>query len=74
MVPHWSLRDSKSHQIARSPLGILADVNNGVVWMVTTCPLIYKFSILFYQAFRDCQSSPITIGITFTFMFHILDL
>ena len=39
MVFHWSLSDSKSPQFSRTLLSILADLNNAVVWMVSTCPL-----------------------------------
>ena len=47
MVFHWSLNDSKSPQISRTLLSILTNLNNAVVWMVFTCPLISKFSSLF---------------------------
>ena len=44
VVFHWNLRDSKSSQVSRTLLGILADLNNAIVWMVTTRPLISNFS------------------------------
>ena len=44
MVSHWSLRDNKSPQVSRTLLSILADLNNTVVWLVTTCLLISKSS------------------------------
>ena len=44
MVSHWSLGDSKTPQVSRTLLSILADLNNAVVWMVSTRPLISKFS------------------------------
>ena len=37
---HWSLRESKSPQVSRTLLSILADINNAVVWMVSTRPFI----------------------------------
>ena len=40
MVFHCSLSDSKSPQISRTLLSILADLNNVVIWMVSTRPLI----------------------------------
>ena len=40
MVFHWSLSDSKSPQVSRSLLSILAVLNKAVVWMVTTRPLM----------------------------------
>ena len=44
MVPHWSLSDSKSPQVSRTHPHILADLNNAVVWIVSTRPLISKSS------------------------------
>ena len=42
MVSHWRLRDSKSPQICRTLLSILADLNNKVVWMVSSRLLISR--------------------------------
>ena len=36
MVFHWRLSDSKSPQVFRTLLSILAVFNNAVVWMVST--------------------------------------
>ena len=47
MVFHWSLSDSKSPQVSRTLLSILAVLNNAVVWMVPTCPPVYKSSFPF---------------------------
>ena len=70
MVSQRSLRDSKSPLVSRVLLSIQTDLNNAVVWMVSTRPLISK-------SFRPCSSplgtiprAPISIGITVTFMFH----
>ena len=38
MVFHWSLSDSKSPQISRTRLRILAVLSNVVVWIVSTRP------------------------------------
>ena len=46
MVFHWSLRDSKSPRVSRTPLSILIDLNNAVVSIVFPCPLISKSSSL----------------------------
>ena len=46
MVSHWRLSDSKSPQVSRTLLSILADLNNVVVSMISTCPLISKSSSL----------------------------
>ena len=44
MVFPWSLSDSKSPQVSRNLFSILADLNNAVVWIVSTHPLIFKSS------------------------------
>ena len=44
MISHWSLSDSKSLQVPWILLNILADLNNAVVWMISTGPLISKSS------------------------------
>ena len=42
MVFQWSLSDRKTPKVSRTFLSILADLNNAVAWMVSTCPLIFK--------------------------------
>ena len=74
MVFLWSLSDSKSPQVSRTFLCILADLNNAVVWMVSTCPIISKVSCPFANLFRIVPSALITISIIVTFMFHIFFL
>ena len=44
MVFHWSLSDSKSPQVSRTRLSILAVLNNAAVWMVSTQPPTSKSS------------------------------
>ena len=68
MPSNWSLSDSKSPQVSRALLRILADLNNEVVWMVSPHPLISKSSSLFINPL--VTRVPITIGINVTFMFH----
>ena len=70
MVSHWSLSDSKSFQVSRTLISILADLNNAVVWMVSTRPLISKSSSPSTDLLVTVLRAPITIGITVTFMFH----
>ena len=70
IVFHRSLSDSKSLQVSRTLLSILADLNNAVVWMVSTLPLISKSSTLFISPLLTQPRVPITIGINVTFMFH----
>ena len=70
MVYHWSLCDSKSPQVSRTLLSILVDHNNAVVWMVSTCPLIFMSSNPCINPLVTILRAPVTIDITVTFMFH----
>ena len=71
MLHCWSLRDSKSSQVSRILLRILADLINAVVWMISTRSLISKSSSPFNNPLVTVPRAPITIGINVTFMFHI---
>ena len=44
MVSHWSLSKSKSSQVSRTLLTILANLDNAIVWMLSTHPLISRSS------------------------------
>ena len=68
MVFHWRLSDSKPPPVSATLPSILADLNNAVVCMVTTCPLIAKSSCSFTNPLGMVPNTPITIGITVTFM------
>ena len=70
MVLHWSLSDSKSSQVSRTRLRILAVLSNAVVWIVSTRPPISKSSRSFNNLSVIVPNSPITIGTIVTFMFH----
>ena len=70
MVFYWSLSNSKSLQVSRTLLSILADLNNVVVWIVSTRPLFSKSSSPFINHLVTVPRAPITIDITVTFMFH----
>ena len=70
MVFHWSLSDSKSPQVSRTLLSILAVLNNAVIWMVSTHPPTSKSSSPFSNPLVTVPNTPITIGIIFTCMFH----
>ena len=67
MVFHWSLNESKSPQVSRTLLCILAVLNNVVVWMVSTRPPNSKSSSLFSNPLVTVPNAPITIGIFFQF-------
>ena len=70
MVFHWSLSDSKFHQVSRTFLGILAVLKNAVVWTVSTRSPTSKSSIPFNSPLVTVRKAPITVGIIVTFMFH----
>ena len=70
MVSHRSLSDSKSPQVSRTFLSVLANLSNAGVWMVSTRPFISN-------SFRPCINPLMTvsrgtliIGITITFIFY----
>ena len=70
MVFHWSLSDSKSPQVSRIRLRILAVLSNAVVWIVSTRPPTSKSSRPFNYPLVIVPNAPITIGTIVTFMFH----
>ena len=70
MVFHWNLSDSKSPEVSRTLLSILAVLNNVVVWMVSTRPPTSKSSSPFSNPLVTVPNAPITIGTIVTCMFH----
>ena len=70
MVFHWSLSDSKSPQVSRTRLSILAVLSNAVVWIVSTRPPTSKSPRPFNNPLVIVPKAPITIGTNVTFMFH----
>ena len=66
----WSLSDSKSPQVSRTLLSILAVLNNAEVWMVSTRPPTSKSSNPFNNPLVTVPNAPIMIGTIVTFMFH----
>ena len=69
MVFHWILSDSKSPQVSKTFLTILADLSNVVVWMVSPPSSDFDFFLPPYQAFKD-HSKCTNYDITVAFMFH----
>ena len=69
MVFQLSLSDSKSSQVSRTLLSILAVLNSAVVWMVSTHPPASKFSSPFNNPLVTVPKAPITIGIIVIFIF-----
>ena len=70
IVFHWSLSDRKSPQVFKTLLGILAGLNNTVVWMVSTRPPSTKSSSPFNNPLVNVPKTLITIGLIITFMFY----
>ena len=70
MVFHWNLSDSKSPQVSRTRLRILAVLSNAVVWIVSVRPPISKSSRPFNNHLVIMPNASITIGTIITFMFH----
>ena len=70
MVFHWSLSDSKSPQVSRTLLSILAILSNTLVWIVSTRPPNSKSSRPFNNPLIIVLKAPITIGTIVTFMFY----
>ena len=65
-----SLTESKSPHVSRTPISTRVDVNNVVVWMVCTRPLISNSFSPCTNPLVTVPSAPFTIGITVTFIFH----
>ena len=70
MVFHWSLSNSKSSQVSRTLLSILAVLSNAVVWIVSTHPPTSKSSRPFNNPLVIVPKAPITIGTIVIFKFH----
>ena len=70
MVFHWSLSDSKSPQVSRTLLSILAVLNSAVVWMVSTRQPTPKLSSPLSNPYFTVSNAPITICMIVTCMFH----
>ena len=60
MVFHRSLSDSKSPQVSRTLLSILAVLTNAVVWMISTRPCISKSSNPFIDPLLTVPRAPIS--------------
>ena len=68
MVFHWSFSDSKSPQVSRTRLRILAVLSNAVVWIVSTRPPTSKSFRPFKNPLVIVPKAPITSGTIVTFM------
>ena len=70
MVFHWGLSESKPLQVSRTLLNILADLNNALVWIVSTHPLISKSPSLYINPLVTVPISPVLNSFTVTFLFQ----
>ena len=61
---NWSLSNSKSPQVSRTLLSILAVLSNAVVWMVSTCPPNSKSSCPFSNPLVTVPNALIGIIVT----------
>ena len=59
--------DGKSSQVSRTHLSILSDLNNALVWILSS-PLISKSSNTLIKPLVIVQNAPITISIIVTFI------
>ena len=67
---HRRLSDSKSPQVPRTLLSILAVFNYAAVWMVSSQPPTSKSSRPFNNPLVTVLKAPVTISIIVTFIFH----
>ena len=69
-ISRWSLSDSKCRQVVRNFLSILANLNNAVVWMVSSRPLISKSISPCANPLATVLRAPTLTDITISFIFH----
>ena len=69
---HRSLSGSKSRQISRTHLSILADLNSAVVRTISISPLISSSLRYFLRFLGIIPRALTTIGITVIFMFYYI--
>ena len=67
MDSYWSLGDSKSPQVSKTLVCIVAVL---IMLYFVGSPIVFVFSTLFTNSLVIVPSAPIIIGITVTFMFH----
>ena len=70
MVFHWSLSDTKTPEVSRNILSILAVFNNVVVWMVSTRLSNSKSFRPFNNPLACVAKALITIGTVVNLIFH----
>ena len=63
-------QESEGHQVSRTLLRILVDLNHAVVWMISARPPISNSSSPLTKPLGIILSAPIKTRISITFMFH----
>ena len=71
IVFRWSLNESNSSLVSKTLLSILADLNNVVIWIVSTRPFISKCSGPSTNPLVTVPKAPFTISISVTFMVNV---
>ena len=66
----WSVSDSKSFQVCRTLLSILAELNNAALWTVSTCPVISESSSHCSNPLVTIARANNKIAINVILMFH----
>ena len=69
IISHWRLGDNKTPKVSRTFHSILDNLNDAVVSMVSTRPLISKSSSPCTDPLVTVPSALMTIGITDTYIF-----
>ena len=69
VVFYWSLSDNKFPQVSTILLGILSDLSNAVVWIVSTRPIISKSSSLFGECTKSTNYNTLHFHIPQIFQF-----
>ena len=72
-VFHWSLSDSKSSKIFRTPFSILPDFNSTVLWIVTILPLVSSSPSVLWTVPRASTTVCITVKFMFRNFFSFLE-
>ena len=70
MASPWSLSESKFPPVSKTLLSIQTDLNNAVVWRISSSPFISKSYSPSINPLLTAPSAPIAIDIIVTFMFH----
>ena len=74
MVSHWTLRNNKFPEVSRTLLSTLADLNDAVVWRVSTRPLISESSSPFINPlwlYRTYHLQLVSLSLSYSIVFWV---